>query len=64
MVCEFFDRKIAGGADKYEIMQNKKLAEELNKTIWKFENRKVYSSFTDNIWDADLTDMQLLSRFD
>ena len=25
---------------------------------------KVYSSFKDNIWGADLTDMQLLSKFD
>ena len=25
--------------------------------------KKVYSSFRDNIWDADLADMQLLSKF-
>ena len=27
------------------------------------EKRKVYSSFTDNVWGADLTDMQWISRF-
>ena len=31
--------------------------------IRQFEKRKVHSSFTDNIWGADLTDMQLLSKF-
>ena len=28
-----------------------------------FKKRKVYSSFRHNIWDVDLTDMQLLSNF-
>ena len=40
------------------------LAEELHKPIIrKFEKRKVYSSFRDNIWGADVADMQLLSKF-
>ena len=40
------------------------LAEELHKTIIrKFEKRKVYSTFKDNIWGADLEDMQLISKF-
>ena len=30
--------------------------------IKKFEKRKVYSSFKDNIWGVDLVDMQLLSK--
>ena len=35
-----------------------KLAEELHKPIIKkFKKRKVYSSFKDNIWGADLADM-------
>ena len=43
--------------------QNQQLAEELHKpVIRKFEKRKVHSAFKDNIWDADLADMQLLSR--
>ena len=38
-------------------MSNKELAEELHKPIFrKFKKRKVYSSFIDNIWGADLTD--------
>ena len=45
-------------------MQNKELAEELHKpNIRKFEKRKVHSSFIDNIWGADIADMQLLSKF-
>ena len=39
-------------------MENQELAEELHKPIIrKFEKRKVYSSFTDNIWGADLSDI-------
>ena len=41
-----------------------KLATELYKPIIrKFNKRKVYSSFKDNVWGADLADMQLLSKF-
>ena len=44
--------------------ENMKLANELHKPIIrKFNKRKVYSSFKDNIWGADLADMQLLSKF-
>ena len=40
------------------------LAEELHKPIVrKFKKRKVYSRFRDNIWCADLGDMQLISKF-
>ena len=46
------------------VNENIKLANELHKTIIrKFNKRKVYSSFKDNIWGADLADMQLLSKF-
>ena len=39
------------------------LAEELHKpVIKKFNKRKVYSQFKDNIWGVDLADMQSLSR--
>ena len=45
------------------IDENIKLANELHKLIIrKFNKRKVYSSFKDNIWGADLADMQLLSK--
>ena len=39
------------------------LADELHKpVIKKFNKRKVYSQFKDNIWGEDLADMQSLSR--
>ena len=39
------------------------LADELHKPIIKkFDKRKVYSQFKDNIWGVDLADMQSLSR--
>ena len=45
-------------------MTNHQLAEELQKpTIRTFEKRKVHSCFTDNVWGADLTDMQLTSKY-
>ena len=44
--------------------QNEQLAEELHKSIIrKFKKRKVYSTFKDNIWDGDLADIQLISKF-
>ena len=47
-----------------KIKQNIQLVDELDKPIIRtFEKRKVYSSFRDNIWGADLTDMQLLCKF-
>ena len=62
MVYKFFDKKKAGRAVQNEIMQNNELAEKLQKTIIrKFEKQKMHSS--DNIWGADLADMQLLSKF-
>ena len=45
-------------------MSNKELAEDLHKPIIrKFKKREVHSSFIDNIWGADLADMQLKSKF-
>ena len=42
---------------------NKILAEELHKpVIKKFNKRKVYTQFKDNIWGIDLADMQSLSK--
>ena len=44
--------------------QNRQLAEELHKPIIKnFKKRKVHATFKDNIWGADIADMQLLSRY-
>ena len=47
MVYKFFDKKSSGSG----VMPNQQLANELHKPIIrKFKRRKVYSSFTDNIW--------------
>ena len=35
----------------------------VNPIIKKFKKRKIYAVFKGNIWDADLADMQLLSRY-
>ena len=44
--------------------KNQRLAEELHKLIIKkFVKRKVHTAFKDNIWGADLADMQLLSTY-
>ena len=45
-------------------MPDQQLAEQLHKTIIrKVRKRKVESPFIDNIWGADLADMQLISKF-
>ena len=45
-------------------MSKQELTKELQKPIIrKFEKRKVYSSFKDITWGADLPDMQLISKF-
>ena len=63
MVYKFFAKKTAGSGVK-SMPQNEQLAEELNKPIIrKFKKRKVHSPFKDNIWGADLADMQLISKF-
>ena len=67
MVYKFFDKQSKGSGFKYviknEIKQNEHLAEELYKRITgKFEKRKVYLSFKDNFWGADLADIQLMSK--
>ena len=64
MVYKFFDKKSKGSGIKNEIKENQQLANELHKPIIrKFEKRKVYSSFKDNVWGVDLADMQLISKY-
>ena len=64
MVYKFFDKKLQAVQLKREIMWKQELPEELHeKIIRKFEKRKVNSSFKDNIWSADLVDLQLISKF-
>ena len=63
MVYKFFDSKVSGSGAKL-IPENEQLPNELHKPIIrKFEKRKVYSTFKDNIWGTDLADMQLLSKY-
>ena len=69
MVYKFFDSKVEGSSAKNVnntklTPQNQQLAEELHKPIIKkFEKRKLHAAFKDNIWGADLADMQLLSKY-
>ena len=71
MVYRFFDkmsqgsgRPLSSGSQLATNKEHIQLADELHKPITrKFKKRKVYSSFRDNIWDVDLADMQLLSKF-
>ena len=66
MVYKFFDKKsIGSGTAKPSSLERSSsiLADELHKPIIKkFNKRKVYSQFKDNIWGVDLADMQSLSR--
>ena len=62
MVYKCFDKKSSGSGISNE--SNCQLANKLHKPIIrKFKKRKVYSSFKDNIWGADLADMQSLSKY-
>ena len=65
MVYNFFDSKVEGsGVNTKLAPQNQQLTEELHKPIIKkFEKSKVNAAFKDNIWGADLADMQLLSKY-
>ena len=59
-----FDKKSTGSGVNIPLEFNEQLAKELHKPIIrKFKKRKVYSGFKDNIWGADLADMQLISKF-
>ena len=63
IVYKFFDEKSTGSGIKNEMKQNQQLANELHEPIRKFKRRKVYSSFKGNIWGVDLTDMQLINKY-
>ena len=61
MVYKFFDKKTSRGDIKN--IPNKELPEEFHKPIIReFDKRKVHSPFIDNIWGADLADMQLIHK--
>ena len=64
MVYKFFDKKLKGSGLNIPLESNEKLARELHKPIIKnLKKITVYSGFKDNIWGADLVDMQLISKF-
>ena len=63
MVYKFFDEKSTGSGVNIPLEFNEQLAKELHKSIRKFKEIKVYSGFKDNIWGADLADMQLIRKF-
>ena len=64
IVYKFFDKKSKGAGIKYKIKENQQSANKLHKPIIaKFKRRKVYVSSFDLTWGWDLTDMQLLSKY-
>ena len=70
MVYKLFDKKSQGSSrplsSASQVANNKEniqLADERHKPIIRKFKKKVYSSFRDNIWGADLADVQLLSKF-
>ena len=69
MVYKFFDKKASERgvttslANKSATEPNYQLGNELHRKIMrKFKKQNVHSSFRDNIWGADLPDMQSLSK--
>ena len=61
MVYKFFDKKYMGSGFARD--SSLILADELHKpVIKKFNKRKVYLQFKDNIWGVDLADVELLSE--
>ena len=70
MVYKFLDKMSIGSGIKKDTTKSSSLersslilADELHKSvIKKFNKRKVYSQFKDNIWGIDLADMQSLSK--
>ena len=64
MVSKFFDKKAKCSGVNIPLEFNEQLAEELHKQIIRnLKKRTVYSRFKDNIWGADLADMQLINKF-
>ena len=61
MVFTFYHKKFTGSGINF--ISNQQLTNKLNKPInRKFERRRVYSSFKDNVWSVDLADIQLIRK--
>ena len=64
MVYKFFDKKTTSGGDvKNESMSNQELAKKLHKSIIRNLKMKRSPIFIDNICSVDLSNMQLISKF-
>ena len=69
MIQKIFDEKSAAthtgtGINSNSDSENQQLAEELHKPIIrKFKKYKVYTFYKDNIWGADLADIQLMNKY-
>ena len=65
LVYKFFDKKTRSGGiatSKAGVSVNQQIAEDLHKPeAKKIKKRKVYARFKDNIWAADLAEMESLS---
>ena len=60
MIYKFFDKKTFDSG----IKNDQQLVQEFHKLIIRnIKKVKVHSTFIDNIWGADLADMQLISKF-
>ena len=56
--------KTAGGAIKSEVMFEQQLPEESHQPIIRKRDKyKVYSSFKNNTYGADIADIQLISKY-
>ena len=68
MVYKFFDKKTKCSRLSHIVKsttQSEQLAEELHKFIirnFKKKRKRVYSALKDNIWGADLADMQWINK--
>ena len=64
IVYKCFDKKSKESGVNISLEFNEQLANKLHEPIIrKFKKRKGYSGFKDNIWGADLADIQLISKF-
>ena len=64
MIYKCFDKKLKGGGVNIPLEFNEQLAKELRKQVIRnFKKITVYFGCKDNIWGADLADMQLINKF-
>ena len=62
MVYKFFNKKSTGSGVNMPLEFNEQ-QNYTNQLLENFKKGKVYSGFKDNIWGANLADMQLISKF-